>query len=335
VFQTAFEVVRSFLVEGDALTQGMGNSEQWSWLATEVVRGEGLSALASRLLNVRGYDERQLYAVWRNRSENERWLTWLWSRQAGGMHTFSGRVAKQASQPSDMGYVAAMLPLEANPSLADISARKQLLLDLAMTEMPTQFWERLQQLADPLQQLKCLPGLSPTCREHIVRATGSLLAQGVLPDSWLPLLRVTYPELAAYLTPPPVSDERLQAYLRYYTHARVRDEATQELRDASDSWARGRQVWNVRTRAALLGDIQTMDGRVVWVDALGIEWLGMLCELLAHKNLVVELRYGRCNLPSITSTNADWPQGTDIDRDLDQWAHSYTYSFPRTFVRQL
>jgi len=335
VYRTAFDVVRSYVAGGDALNQDMGTTEQWQWLAAEVMQGESLSVPASRLLNVRGYDERQLYAMWRNRTDNERWLTWLWSRQGEGTHRLSERVARQAARPVDMGYSAAMLPLEGGVALDDIAARRQLLLDLGVPELPAQFWERLQQVADPLRRLQCLPGLSPTCCVHIVRAAGNLLAEGVPLDAWLPILRVTYPELAAYLTPPPVDDEQLQAYLRVYTHARVCDRPTHELEEMSEAWARGGHLWNARTRAALLDDMRATDVRVVWVDALGIEWLGMLCELLAHKDLALELRYGRCNLPSITSVNADWPPGTDIDRNLDQWAHSYTYSFPRTFVQQL
>jgi hypothetical protein len=335
VYRTAFDVVHSYLVEGETLTPDMGTIQQWRWLAGEVSRGDSLSVLASRLLNVRGYNERQLYAVWQNRSDNERWLTWLWSQHGAGARTLSERLARLATKPSDMGRLAAMLPLDADLSLADITARRQLLVDLGVAEMPGQFWDNLRRLAEPLRRLKCLPGLGPTCREQIVRETGALLEQGVPLDAWLPVLRVTYPELAAYLTPPPVSDEPLQTYLREYTHARVRDEATKELRGAVEAWARGRHVWDSRTRSALLSEIGANDDCIVWIDALGVEWLGMLYELLSSRNLVVEPSYGRCNLPSITSANADWQQGRDVDRDLDQLAHSYSYSFPRTFVRQI
>ncbi len=335
VYRSAYEIVGASLLEGLTLEEEWGGDAQWAWLASEVGRGETMDALAGRLLNVRGYGERQLYTMWRDRDENGRWLTWLWSRVGGRADSLAGRVARLAGGPREMGQAAALLPLEDPLALPELVARRQLLANLGVTEMPATFWARLDLLTDPLARLRCLPGLATSCQERIVLEVGHLLRQGVAIDEWLPILQVTYPALAAYLSPPPLEDARLLAYLYQYALSRICDEPREALLTAAQAWAEDKHVLEAKTRATRLYELRADEDAILWVDALGVEWLGMLFHLLADKDLIVEVACGRCNLPSITSTNANWLSGVDVDRELDQLAHNYNYSHPRSFVREL
>jgi hypothetical protein len=57
--------------------------------------------------------------------------------------------------------------------------------------------------------------------------------------------------------------------------------------------------------------------------------------LASHEWIQMEVEVGRANLPSTTEFNKGWNSEDDVIRGLDQMAHRYDYSYPRSFVEAI
>lgn len=332
---TAHAALCSQVAGGDRLDKEWGSEEQWQWLASQARAGEPFDKLAGRLLNIVHYDATWLLSMWHQLSASQRWLAWIWARSLECTASFADIALHSASSPDDIVTAACVAPLHRELSLAQLKERRAALHQLDVREMPATFWTQLEAIPDALARLKALPGLSDQQREQIIRAVGQLLASDVPEETWLPYLEVSFPELAIYLAYFPYADADARAYMRVYTRSRVADKAHDALLELSGKWAEEKRVWRYPTRATALASIERPRAKVLWVDGLGVEWVGVLHALLNNEDVEATVTITRANLPTSTPYNKGWSEGAHVERELDKIAHDLDYAYPTALVRQL
>jgi len=337
VYADTFQLLRASIRELDAAKPAWGSESQWRWLGERAGEGDSLAHLAARELAVRGYDADHLFALWPKLSAEKRWLLWLWSKLEAHRRGVNDHYALLAVHTSESVSALPLAAATANfgrdlPEQA-LQQRQVLLRDLGLESMPPEFWQEFERLADPLTRLKALADLSDREREEAVRATAELLRNGTPPEQWLPYLKVAYRHLATYLTAFPFSDPQLQQYFQLYARSRVCDELSPELAELARELAAARRIWSFEARGAKVEAQREQGALPFWVDALGLEWVGLLRELL-RDSCAVSLEVARANLPTTTEFNREW--GDDQPpRDLDKEAHAYDYALPRSLVREI
>jgi len=339
VCRNAFDVVQTCLNDVASLSRAFGTDRQWTWLAQQLApTDERLAQTARGILNVLDYDSDHLFALWSNLTDEERWLTWLWSKAQtqAECQAYLDTVIKATSSFRELGDRVIDLVLEkSGVTLDDLRARRTLIQSLSVERVSVQFLDSCGKIEDPLARLIALPGVGQVDREEIIHAVSTLLETGVPQSRWLPILEIAYPSLAAYLTPYSFDDEPLRDYMGLYARSRIKDSPEGALLEAAYDWAKQRCVWEYPTRASVLHRLGADEAHTFWVDGLGIEWLGLLRSLLLDQRLRVEAYVARASLPSITSTNAEWADGTEIVREIDMIAHSYDYAYPRSLMKQI
>lgn len=332
VYPSSFDYVRRN-VSWEELREEWGSPGDWEWLADQVREGDSLDLVAGRLLNVAGYNAQQLFTLWQDLDERGRWLVWLWSKARSRPGSYLHHVLGRSSGLSDFSYNAIMTIFALPRSLSFSRERKELLERLGVNLMPAEFWERYRELADPLDRVAVLTDLSVAEREQLVLCAGELLA-GYAPDLWWEYLEVAFSKLTWYLQPAISGDEFVDAYFSAYNRCRLKDRADEELAILISKWADQQLLWSYPTRSDLLARQRSAGAKILWVDAMGAEWMGLLTQLLTMSGQVeCEVIIARANLPTITEANREWEDGEEVMRGLDDIAHHYAYQFPQSYLK--
>lgn len=156
-----------------------------------------------------------------------------------------------------------------------------------------------------------------------------------------------YNALADYLwaytfTDPKVSvdlNTLLTSYFDRYKWQKVLNTIDVDFLEQVESLANERKYNELRTRAEVLSSITNKDDTYLyWVDALGVEFLGVIQKLCEKKGLSLRIHIAQAYLPTITSVNKsfydDWAYGKkEKESRLDELKHKksggYNYETER------
>ncbi|MEW6228831.1 MAG: BREX-4 system phosphatase PglZ [Bacillota bacterium] len=334
VYRSTFEYVQGN-ANWDAFREDWGSAEQWGWLATQLQDGDSLEEAARRLLNIADYDAAQLFALWGEFDRHRRWLAWLWSKMRSKAGSYLHHVVKDSDSVDDLSHRAAVTIFTLARSVSLSRERRELLERLGVTHMPPEFWAAYGQITDPLDRLAVLTSLSTDEQEQAIRCVRELAA-GHASETWDEYLEVAFPEVAWYLWSFVTGDGWADRYFSAYRRCRVKDQVDEELAAHITDWAQGQLLWSYPTRSDLLARLRANGAKVVWVDAMGAEWIGLLTRMLARDAPIdCQVSVARGCLPTTTEANQEWETTDDVERGLDDIAHHYGYRFPQSFLNAI
>ena len=332
-YPSAFVYLNSNFVNG-LLKEEWGSQEQWEWLASKVQAGDDLDRLAGNILNVAGFNAEQLFTLWNSLGYEFRWLIWLWSKLRSERGTYLNYVLNKHNHIDNLFDYVSISIFDLPLSLDLIRERKELMQRLNINLLPSEFWELYKVIEDPIKQLAVLTDLSTEELNQIVLCLQKLITSYPYSE-WWDYLEVICPKLAWYLQPVTTGDEFADTYFSVYKICRIMDKTNDELEKLINHWAIDQLIWNYRPRGDIVDRYRKKETKIVWVDGMGVEWAGLLTQLLSRKNedIECEIVIARSNLPTITETNNEWGAEDKIIRDLDDIAHHYDYQFPDSFIK--
>ncbi|MDI9412815.1 MAG: BREX-4 system phosphatase PglZ [Bacillota bacterium] len=319
----------------DELCEEWGSADQWEWLALNVNENDNLDSIAGRLLNFTDYDAEQVFVFWSEFDHNERWLAWLWSKMRCEPDTYLYHVLKNCDCIDHFEKHAVMTIFDISRSITMVKERKELLKNLGIKHMDAEFWARFNELGNPLDRVAVLTDHSVEEKEHFVLSVGELLGSDTS-NQWWVYVESSFPALAWYLHPTIIDDEFASKYFVLYNRCRLKDKTSENLEQALKQWADKQLLWEYPTRSDLLAEHRKKGAKIFWVDAMGVEWLGLLIHLLTNGGQVeCTVRIARGNLPTTTEANKEWEEGEDVERGLDDIAHHYSYKHPQSFLKAI
>lgn len=180
--------------------------------------------------------------------------------------------------------------------------------------------------------------------ESIYKLTDSTRVEREEIVAWLsnngliPQLEYIYPALAAYLEKyvfkcPELAD-LLTDYFEAYKRQKLSNKLEPEFLEKVDEFALSRQFNRLPTRDEIMDSVDKKGTYLYWLDALGVEYLGLIEALVQKKGLSIRVSIARAELPTITSVNKgffdSWQGGKKEKNDkLDDTKHSDTggYNF--------
>lgn len=333
LYPSSYSYVR-LTTRWDGLYESWGTPEQWDWLASQISDASSFDDLAGKILNVSNYDAEQLFALWDKLDKFKQWLIWVWSKKQSNLSSYLHEVLMTNNSFECFVYDVSMGIFDIPLSLELIRQRKNLLQSLGITHMPREFWEKFNQLKDPFHRLSTLTDLSFDQRKRVVECVAQLIETEDLANEWWSCLEVVFPELAWYLESDMTDDKFVNTYFRAYNRCRVADQVNEELDCLVHKWASGHKLWSYQGRSDVLNKERAKGATILWVDAMGIEWVGLLTHLLMEKyELDCEVKVTRANLPTVTDANREWEENEEVIRGLDDIAHHYSYEFPDSFLK--
>ena len=148
-------------------------------------------------------------------------------------------------------------------------------------------------------------------------------------NSMISELDSIYPVLAAYLKKYVFKCTELADLLTEYFEAYKRQKLFNELEpgflEKVDELALSRKFNRLPTRNEIMDRVDQSDTFLYWLDALGVEYLGLIEELIQKRGLAVQVKIARAELPTITAINRDffdaWQGDKEKNGELDDTKH--------------
>ena len=171
--------------------------------------------------------------------------------------------------------------------------------------------------------------------ESIYKLTDGTKAEREEIIAWLskndmvPQLDGIYPVLAAYLKKyvfkcPELAD-LLTEYFEAYKRQKLSNELEPEFSEKVNELALSRKFNRLPTRNEILDSVDKSDTYLYWLDALGVEYLGLIEALVQKRGLSVRVKIARAELPTITVINRDffdaWQGRKEKNDELDDTKH--------------
>jgi len=319
--------------------KNLGTEEQWTWLAENVEEDDDFDRLASRLLNRKKYSSEVINHFWKDSVKNgngpKRWLSWLWAKLSEPRGSYLRMTLDMSNDINQFEESVALAIFDANELTFDlIKERKKLLLDLGSPNLPKLFWEKYNKLEKPESKLAVLTDFTDKEKCEAVRNVGDLLKIKPSGESWIRILEITYPTLFNYLTGF-LLDEFANKYFNFYRKSRIMDCVSEEHAHLLEEWNQ-EKLWLYDTRHSVLEKVDKQSEEIIWIDALGLEWLGVIAGSIDTNEYTVECKIVRAELPTVTMRNNEWKDENEFVRyDLDENAHDTQYKFPDNFVKAL
>ena len=172
--------------------------------------------------------------------------------------------------------------------------------------------------------------------ESIYKLTDSTRVEREEIIAWLsqngliPELDSIYPALAAYLKKyvfkcPELAD-LLTEYFEAYKRQKLFNELETDFLERVDQLARTREFNRLPTRNEIMDDVEKNDTFLYWLDALGVEYLSLIEDLVQKRGLSIRVHIARAELPTITSINRDffdnWQGLKEKNGELDDTKHN-------------
>jgi hypothetical protein len=123
-----------------------------------------------------------------------------------------------------------------------------------------------------------------------------------------------YPSLSAYLDHYVFKCGNLSVQLTDYFEVYKRQKVTNSLDDEFlvkvEEFALNRKYNRLPTRNEVIEELDKTDCYLIWLDALGVEYLAFISDLVRTRGLSLAIKIARSELPTITSINRgffdDW-----------------------------
>ncbi|MCL2743645.1 MAG: BREX-4 system phosphatase PglZ [Planctomycetaceae bacterium] len=145
------------------------------------------------------------------------------------------------------------------------------------------------------------------------------------------ILSKVYPLLAAYLHRTQIfKHPEITEYFQEYKEQKLFNEIRREFIDKVISNAETRPYNSFPTRNGLVKDIKVGKILLYFVDALGVEFIGLIQEHCKQHGLAANIEFGRADLPTITTVNKkfyeEWNGDKKYSRELDDIKHGKSHT---------
>ena len=181
---------------------------------------------------------------------------------------------------------------------------------------------------NPADGLYRLTDQTQTEREELIVLFGLLDKKTVLNR-----VETVYATLYEYLysysfSDPKMSDDLcklLTDYFDRYKWQKVLNNFKNGFVDYVETLANERKYNELQSRNEIINNINKTDTKLYWLDALGVEFLGLIQIACKRLGLALKIHIGRAELPTMTFNNRDfydkWQNNKEHDTSLDEIKH--------------
>ena len=217
------------------------------------------------------------------------------------------------------------------------SIAKSAILDIAVTEQRfTPFYKQrktlLKSVAD-VDMADYIPKIAIRGEDRIAYLTDITtlerkeviisLCDGAKNDA----LSVSYPDLNLYLESFIFEDSRFTEYFKAYKKCKVTNKIDEDFMRLVDEYAIKRPYNSLPARSTTMSNLDDGKALLIFLDAMGVEYLGFIKEKCAELNLRFVAKAARAELPTITNGNRgfydEWKGKKETAvKDLDDIKHN-------------
>lgn len=327
VIQDTFSFLQENLKDGHTLTKDTCPPEAQNILFEYSLAGKTLDDAVLSALNMAQFNEIDVMSKWPVLSEGQKQLVSLWlKRHPENSYLYHCIQASTNLQDipehvlHDIFHLRSSHPEWDNDSQRLVSAMK--------LQKDSIFFSELDKIAVYEERLKFLSGGSKEEKVYLLHMIGKWMREDANQVRNCELLEKTYPALYAYLGGKTYDSDLSRYFALYKSHKLENSLPTDE-----ELYFSGIRTDSYDYRYALLSESVTDDCIVLWIDALGAEWLPLLVWSLEQNQngKIAGISIAQATLPTETCFNEQWKQMNaphmKLDR-LDKLAHKGVVDVP-------
>ncbi|WMW25967.1 BREX-4 system phosphatase PglZ [Methanolobus sediminis] len=319
----AYEGIK-FSMPGFSLLRSCGSDEQWAELLMELMRNEGS---LDAVLEKNGFDsmlESNFYVKVAG-LEYRNWLYFIALKSKSD--TLSNSYLRFVLDTTDrfedfkMNVLNAIINVSHNDKqFCTFYAERKTLVEKFPEPDVADFV--VNNRKDPSESIFKLTDGTKTEREEVIAWVSQ---HGIIPQ-----ISYIYPALAAYLREYVFNcgdlSNLLTEYFEAYKRQKVLNMLEDDFIDKVESFAKSRNYNRLPTRNEIIEGLSKDDTYLYWLDALGVEYMAFILELVRQRGLSISINIARAELPTITSINHDfydaWRGRKRKNDKLDDTKHS-------------
>lgn len=317
VISQPFTYIKTKICSGEKLKQEWGTEEQWLSLLPSIQEQMNFNDVIKKKLNFINFDSLSLLGKWHMMSDDEKWLFWLWYK----LNSSDDYVNFAVSRARDYKSVVEELIMsifEAYKQRPEwIVERATVLNVLKIEKLGSQFFKSLDQIKVFETRLDLINCETHEEKTYAIKTIGSWLNKGAEPSAVAETIKNKYFLLHHYLTnncPGYICE--VQEYFDWYRHQKLMN----VLPDYTEKRIENVPLETIPSRYSILKKYQQKNLFVLWIDAMGAEWLPLLRSCLEKipEIIFTEDTIAQAILPTETCYNAQWHEMTLAYKKLDK-----------------
>lgn len=314
--------IKEYMPGAEILTENNCTADMQSILLDYSLKGTTLDAALLKILNVSVFSGVDIMGRWKSMSASHRKFVELWLNihPDGSYTNHCFRNAKNICDVTNAVMLEIFNVRQDKPEWID--EYHQLMAVMAI-EPNDRFFEELDKIPVYETRLDFMTGNSKKERVYIIRMVGKWMRSDYEQVSSCEKLRQIYPELFFYLSHAiHQKDADLKGYFARYKAHKLEN----TLPVDEDVYFAGFQTDVYDYRYSVLDDNIDGDTIILWIDALGVEWLPLLSWTIKEHcdGTIVSATVGQATLPTETCHNDLWSSMdtpySKLDK-LDKLAH--------------
>jgi len=283
--------------EFNKLSQINGTSDNWSELLTEVNKTK--KNILQYLADKKFASPEYTFLKHAKSNDYKSWLYFIWLKLHFNSQSYLGFVASKTDTLGNLLETAKTAILDISVSDSRFSEfyeqRKTLLKGCGDADMANFIPQIYRQGSDRIAYLTDNTKIE---KQAIIISLG----EGAKVD----YLKTNYPDLYAYLQDYHFDDDSLTAYFAAYKKCKVYNKIDAMFAKIVKEYATSRPYNALPSRTSVFSGIDSDKTLLVFLDALGVEFLGYIKEVSAQLKLRFVPSIARANLPTITTLNKDF-----------------------------
>lgn len=335
-----------------------GTQEQWKWLLTSMQKNDTFSSYLCDCFGSTTNLVAHLADTIESGDQNKLWVLWLGMKVFGvGPNQYLSRIlANQKSFEAfeDSIYNELLSIRYDDPIFATCYAERKRLVNNLPEDMP-----RINTYCDQIgiYEKNAVWYLTSASEREEYELAKCLSIYNYSKEELRAILRHGFPELERYFTvftfdavntKLPESDiafrSELTFYFEQYKMQKLTNRIYPDFLETVNSQAQSRPFMKLQPRSSIVSKVEKAKAGVFFFDALGVEYLAFIQAKCENYGLISEVSVGRCELPSITSTNKEFEitcSNVKKISELDELKHhsvNYDYTvcpYPIHIFREL
>lgn len=305
VVQDTLSFIQENLGNGELLNAENCPREVQEILFEQALCHKSLDEAILSSLNVSNFQVYDVIGKWSMLSDDKKELIRLWYR----LHPDNTYLSHCILKCDDLSTLEDIISHDIF-HISQVSSKwvseSQHLIDAMKIKRDSAYFDSLNQMPDYEERLNFLSCDTPDEKIYVLKMVGQWLREDKDAVYDCAKLKTIYPELFEYLDGEAYNDKELSRYMELYKIYKL----SNTLPTDEQMYFAGIQTDNYNYRYAELSDYIDDQTAMLWVDALGAEWLPFLLKSLEKRKdgKVIFHSYGLANLPTETTYNEQWKE---------------------------
>lgn len=308
--------IKEHMPGAEILTEDNCTADMQNILLDYALKGMALDAALLKVLNVSIFSGVDIMGKWKNMPESHKQFVELWLN----MHPENSYTNHCFRNARIIGEIPDAIMLEIFNVRQDkpewVDEYHQLMSVMAI-EPDERFFDELDKIPVYETRLDFVTGNSKKERIYLIRMVGKWMKVDYEQVSASTKLRQIYPELFFYLDHTiHQKDVDIKGYMSRYKAHKLEN----TLPEDDDVYFAGFQTDVYDNRYSILADNVDSDTVILWIDALGVEWLPLLNWSITEycDGTISSISVGQAALPTETCFNDLWNSMDTPYRKLDK-----------------